>query len=82
MEVSKAIRALALSVLAFLRGDRARRFAIEVEEEHADAFSIPGTQICDRWENTDGSVVFVILSLKGISSQIQAAKGMCRVSLL
>jgi hypothetical protein len=70
-----------LAVRCFGEG-RARKYAIEVDTDYADAFELPGTAICDSWENQDGSVVFVVESRTGIASVTQTLKGVRGVSRL
>ena len=66
----------------FFGGNHPKRYAIEVEGRHADAFDIPGTEICESWENADGSVMFVMQSREDLRSTAARLQGVRRVSLM
>ena len=66
----------------FFGGNQPRRYAIEVDGRHADSFDIPGTEICESWENGDGSVMFVMQSSEDLRSTAANMQGVRRVSLM
>jgi hypothetical protein len=66
----------------FFKGNREKRYAIEVDAIHADAFDIPGTEICESWENADGTVLFVMQSRDDLRSTAGKMQGVRRVSLM
>jgi len=81
-----AIKTLFSSIMtmAMSRIAKARtwKYAVEVDADSVDEFEIPGTQICDQWENGDGSAVFVIQatkSLKGLSGTVKGIRGVTRL---
>lgn len=63
-------------------GGNTRRYAIEVDGQHADSFDIPGTEICESWENGDGSVMFVMQSRADLRATAAKMRGVRRVSLM
>jgi len=63
-------------------GTHPKRYAVEVDGKHADAFDIPGTEICESWENADGSVMFVMQSRDDLRSTAATVRGVRRVSLM
>ena len=64
----------------YLRQRGVKTYAIEVASEHVDDFGIPGTEICDQWENEDGSIVFVVRSKKELRGLSENAKGILGVT--
>ena len=66
----------------FLGGNQPRKYAIEVDGMHADSFAIPGTEICESWENGDGSVMFVMQSRDDLRATVGKMQGVRRVSLM
>jgi hypothetical protein len=66
----------------FFGGRHPKRYAIEVDGRHADAFDIPGTELCESWENADGSVMFVMQSREDLRSSAAKMAGVRRVSLM
>jgi hypothetical protein len=63
-------------------GSPSRRYAVEVDGRHVDSFDIPGTEICESWENADGSVMFVMQSREDLRSTAAKLQGVRRVSLM
>ena len=59
-----------------------KRYAIEVDGRHADSFDIPGTELCESWENADGSVMFVMQSREDLRATAGKMQGVRRVSLM
>jgi hypothetical protein len=53
-----------------------------VDGRHVDSFDIPGTEICESWENADGSVMFVMQSREDLRSTAAKLQGVRRVSLM
>ena len=66
----------------FFGGKHPQRSAIEVDGRHADAFDIPGTELCESWENADGSVMFVMHSREDLRSSAAKMAGVRSVSLM
>jgi len=66
----------------FFGNHQSKRYAIEVDGRHADAFDIPGTEICESWENADGSVMFVMQSREDLRATAGKMQGVRRVSLM
>jgi hypothetical protein len=66
----------------FFGGDQPKKYAIEVDGRHAESFEIPGTEICESWENGDGSVMFVMQSREDLRSTAAKMQGVRRVSLM
>ena len=65
-----------------IRGWGIRTYAIVVASEYADDFGIPGTEICDRWDNGEESVIFVVQSkkeLRGLSEIVKGVIGITRM---
>jgi len=69
-------------LLRFVREGRVRRYAVEVDADHAEDFDPLGSEVCDSWENGDGSVVFIVRSPNGVSSLTHTIKGFRTVKLL
>ena len=70
------------SILDYFRRGPTRKYAIEVNADHADEFDLPEAQICDSWENGDGSVVFVIQSRTGVAALTRTMEGVRSVRIL
>lgn len=66
----------------FFGGNHPKRYAVEVDGGHADSFDIPGTEICESWENGDGSVMFVMQSREDLRATAGRMQGVRRVSLM
>lgn len=66
----------------FLGGNHPKKYAIEVDGGHADSFDIPGTELCESWENADGSVMFVMQSREDLRTSAAKMAGVRRVSLM
>jgi hypothetical protein len=66
----------------FFGGNQPKKYAIEVDGTHADSFDIPGTEICESWENGDGSVMFVMQSREDLRATAGKLQGVRRVSLM
>ena len=82
MKIRKYIFSIGRLVLGYFKEGQLRRYAIEVDADHADEFDMPGAAICDSWDSGDGAVVFVIQSRTGVAALIQSMKGVRSVSLL
>lgn len=57
-----------------------RTYAIVVAAEYVDDFDIPGTEICDKWDNGDESAFFVVRSKKELRGLSQIVKGIIGVT--
>jgi hypothetical protein len=66
----------------FFGGNHLKKYAVEVDGRHADSFHIPGTEICESWENGDGSVLFVMQSREDLRTTAGRMQGVRRVSLM
>jgi hypothetical protein len=60
MAIRKSLSSIRQLVLNPFGKGRTKTYAIEVDADYADALEAAATEICDSWENGDGSVVFVI----------------------
>ena len=58
-----------------LFGERVTRYAVEVEPEFADNFSVPDAEVCEAWESGDGNVAIILKSYKNILSAAQQKPG-------
>ena len=82
MEIRDSDSVAGRFIRKFFRGSRGKRYAIEVDAIHADSFDIPDTEICESWENADGSVMFVMQSRNDLRSTAGKMQGVRRVSLM
>ena len=57
-----------------------RTYAVVVAAEYVDDFDIPGTEICDKWDNGDDSVIFVVRSKKELRGLSQVVKGIIGIT--
>jgi hypothetical protein len=61
---------------------RRKRYAVEVEGSRADSFDIPGAEVCQSWENGDGSTTFILESSQDLRPAAEKMQGVRRVSLM
>jgi len=61
---------------------RSRKYAVEVDAGYIEEFRVPGAEICDSWENGDGSMVFVLRSQEDLRPVIANMEGIRGVSLM
>lgn len=59
---------------------RVSTYAIVVATEYVDDFDIPDTEICDKWDNEDDSVIFVVRSKKELRDLSPVVKGIIGIS--
>lgn len=59
-----------------------RTYAIEVAADYVDNLDVSGTEICDKWEGENGSVIFVLRSNKELRGLLQIVKGVIGVTRL
>lgn len=80
MEITKFVSAAGRFVRDLFAKIRTKRYAIEVEADHADAFDISGAKICESWVNGDGSVSFICESSDDLRVTAEGLPGVRRVS--
>ena len=69
-------------VLELFARPRVRKYAVEVDAAYVEEFDVPDAEICDAWENGDGSIVFVLQSQKDLRPVIANMEGIRGVSLM
>jgi len=80
MEIRESVSAAGRFVRDLIGGSRAKRYVIEVDGDHADAFDISGAKICESWENGDGSTSFICESSDDLRATAEAIPGVRRVN--
>lgn len=79
MEIRESVFAARRYIRDLFGGNRAKRYAIEVDASRADAFDISGAKICESWENGDGSVSFICESVDDLRTTAKEIPGVRRV---
>ena len=74
--------AAARFVLKLFGSNRRKRYAVEVDASHADSFDIPESEICESWQNADGSVMFVLESCDDLRATAEKVPGVRRISMM
>jgi len=80
LEIKDSMSAAGRFVRDLLGGSRAKRYAVEVDANHADSFDIPGVKICESWQNGDGSVLFVLESQDDLCAIAEGIEGVRHIS--
>jgi hypothetical protein len=81
-EIRKSLVSISRSLLDVIAGSRARKYAVEVDADHAEQFEMPGTRTCDCWKNGDGSVMFILESRIDLRAIAETVKGVRGVSVM
>jgi hypothetical protein len=82
MELRDSAAAAQRFIHKLLSGSGPKRYVVEVDGIHAEAFDIPGTEIREYWENADQSVTFILESRDDLRATARKMQGVRRVSTM